>query len=144
MLATPEIDYWPTSGYRLLTVDANGHLTVTDDFLRHLLSRPELAPIADSCSAEIALHEQLLDTPRFEVSEATLATLKDRDSADNYAVWLRFRARLLAGPTLEASYMALFQGEGVDVAPVSGAATDPNPVAPCAGRQGVCHGGSCC
>jgi hypothetical protein len=33
-------------------------------------------------------------------------------------VWLRFRDKLLAKPTLEASYMALFQGEGVDVAPV--------------------------
>ena len=118
MLTSPDVDFWPTSGYRLLAVDANGHLTVTDDFLRHLLSRPELAPIADSCPAEVALHDQLLAAPRCEVTEATLATLKDRDAADNYAVWLRFRARLLAGPTLEASYLALFQGDGVDVAPV--------------------------
>lgn len=118
MLSTPDIDFWPTSGYRLLAVDANGHLIVTDDFLRHLLSRPELAPIADSCPAEVALHEQLLAAPRREVSEVTLAGLMDRDAADNYAVWLRFRSRLLAGPTLEASYLALFQGDGVDVAPV--------------------------
>lgn len=118
MLLTPEVDFWPTCGYRLLAVDTDGHLVVTDDFLRHLLSRPELAPVADSCSAEVVLHEHLLATPRCEVSEATLATLQDRDAADNYAVWLRFRTRLLAGPTLEASYLALFQGEGVDVAPV--------------------------
>jgi Family of unknown function (DUF6352) len=44
--------------------------------------------------------------------------LQDRDAAENYAVWLRFRARLLARPTLEASYLALFQGDGVDVPPV--------------------------
>ena len=118
MLISPDVDFWPNSGYQLLRVDANGHLIVTDDFLRHLLSRPELAPISDSCSAEVGLHNQLLANPRCEVSEATLAAVKDRDAADNYAVWLRFRTRLLAGPTLEASYLALFQGDGVDVAPV--------------------------
>jgi hypothetical protein len=52
------------------------------------------------------------------VSTDTLATLQDTDAAENYAVWLRFRERLLAHPTLEASYMALFKGEGVDVPPL--------------------------
>jgi hypothetical protein len=33
-------------------------------------------------------------------------------------VWARFRQRLLAKPTLEASYLALFQGQGVDVPPL--------------------------
>jgi hypothetical protein len=33
-------------------------------------------------------------------------------------VWLRFRDRILAKPTLEASYWALFEGAGVDVPPV--------------------------
>jgi hypothetical protein len=33
-------------------------------------------------------------------------------------VWLRFRQRILAHPTLEASYLALFQGSGVDVPPL--------------------------
>lgn len=111
-------DFWPSCGYQLLGQDANGHLLITDDFLRHLLERPELAPIPTSCAAEIALHEQLLQAPRAEVAPAALAAFKDRDAADNYAVWLRFRARLLAAPTLEGSYLALFQGEGVDVAPV--------------------------
>jgi hypothetical protein len=111
-------DFWPSCGYRLLQQDANGHLIVTDDFLRHLLERPELAPIASSCAAEVALHEQLLQAPRRAMAPIELAAVKDRDAADNYAVWLRFRARLLAAPTLEASYVALFQGEGVDVAPV--------------------------
>ena len=36
-------DYWPSCGWRLLDRDASGHLVVTDDFLRHLLARPELA-----------------------------------------------------------------------------------------------------
>lgn len=117
MLLTPAVDFWPASGYRLLRVDANGHLIVTDDFLRHLLDRPELAPVAESCPAELALHAQLHENPRLPVLPAALQALHDRDAADNYAVWLRFRARLLALPTLEASYLALFQGEGVDVPP---------------------------
>ncbi len=111
-------DFWPSCGYRLLAQNADGQLVITDDFLRHLLERPEMAPIASSCAAELALHRQLLQAPRREVAQAELAAIKDRDAADNYAVWLRFRARLLAAPTLEASYLALFQGEGVDVAPV--------------------------
>ncbi len=109
---------WPSSGYELLDVDANGHLVVTDAYLRHLLSRPEIAPIAESCANEIALHHSLDNEPRRAVAAAELADVQDKDAADNYAVWLRFRDRLLAKPTLEASYMALFQGEGVDVAPV--------------------------
>ena len=110
--------FWPSSGYELLDIDANGHLLVTDAYLRHLLSRPEIAPIAESCANEVALHHSLEQQPRRVVSDAELAGVADKDAADNYAVWLRFRDRLLAKPTLEASYMALFQGEGVDVAPV--------------------------
>lgn len=109
---------WPSSGYPLLTPDARGHLQVTDAFLQSLLERPELAPIASSCPAEIELHSALFEAPRQIVSPARLAHLKDRDAAENYAVWLRFRDRLLARPTLEASYLALFEGEGVDVPPV--------------------------
>ena len=111
-------NFWPSSGYELLEVDANGHLVVTDAYLRHLLSRPEIAPIAESCANEMALHHALEQQPRRVVVDDELAAVADKDAADNYAVWLRFRDRLLAKPTLEASYMALFQGEGVDVAPV--------------------------
>ncbi|MEI8169301.1 MAG: DUF6352 family protein [Rhodoferax sp.] len=114
----PAHDFWPNCGYGLLTSDAQGHLLISDDFFRSLLLRPELAPVADSCAAEIALHARLLQTPRQEIAPDELAVLQDRDAADNYAVWLRFRARLLAEPTLEACYRALFQGEGVDVPPL--------------------------
>ncbi|MDO8459268.1 MAG: DUF6352 family protein [Burkholderiaceae bacterium] len=111
-------DFWPTCGYELLTSDEAGHLVVSDDFLRSMLLRPEIAPVPDSCAAERALHDQLLREPRRAVSSSQIALIADRDAADNYTVWLRFRVRLLAFPTLEASYTALFQGEGVDVAPV--------------------------
>ena len=99
---------WPTCGYTLLSHNDAGHLVVTDDFLRFLLERPELAPIATSCSAEIALHHSLVEQPHRDVSPQQLAELEDKDAADNYAVWLRFRQRITTLPTLEASYIALF------------------------------------
>ena len=111
-------DFWPSCGYKYLSVNPEGHLLVTDDFLRVLLQRPEIAPIPSSCPAELSLHEALLASPRQAVPTAVLQALQDRDAAENFGVWLRFRDRLLAAPTLEAAYLALFQGEGVDVAPV--------------------------
>jgi len=111
-------DFWPSCGYQHLGTNADGHLLVTDDFIRHLLKRPEMAPIAASCSAELALHEALLLAPRHVVSAAALAALQDPDAADNYRVWLRFRDRLLAAPSVESAYRSLFEGEGVDVPPV--------------------------
>ena len=110
-------DYWPGCGYRLLERDATGHLLVTDAFLASLLERPELAPVPESCPAELALHARLLRSPRDTISEAELQQLADADARANYAVWLRFRGRLLARPTLEGSYLALFQQE-VDVPPL--------------------------
>ena len=91
---------------------------MTDDFLRFLLERPELSPMEASCAAEIDLHQYLLENPRSEISSDQLASLQDADARDNYAVWLRFRQRMLAHSTLEASYLALFQGGGVDVPPL--------------------------
>ena len=110
-------DFWPSCGYRLLTTGADGRLVVTDDFLRALLLRPELAPIPESCAAELGLHEKLIALPRAAVAAAELAGIADADARDNYGVWLRFRQRLAASPTLEAAYVALFR-DGVDVAPL--------------------------
>ncbi len=110
-------DYWPSCGWRLLDRTPQGHLAVTDDFLRHLLSRPELAPVPESCDAERALHAQLIANPRTEVRDAQIAALQDEDARANYTVWLRFRQRLLARPTLQASYLEIFRGQ-VDVPPV--------------------------
>ncbi|TWO64447.1 hypothetical protein FN976_27950 [Caenimonas sedimenti] len=109
-------DFWPACGYRLLDHDSDGHLVVTDAFLASLLARPELAPVPESCAAELALHARLLASPRDMVTEQ-VAQVRDEDARANYAVWLRFRDRLLARPTLEGSYLALFQGD-VDVPPV--------------------------
>ena len=110
-------DYWPSCGYRLLGTAPGGRLAVSDDFLKSYLLRPELAPLPESCAAEVALHEQLLSRPGSEVRGEQIAAISDGDVRDNYRIWLRFRDRLLAAPTLEAAYTALFAGDGVDAPP---------------------------
>jgi hypothetical protein len=64
------------------------------------------------------LHQRLTESPRAEVLEAEIAAMADEDIQENYRVWLRYRARLLAASSLESFYMSLFKGEGVDVPPL--------------------------
>ena len=109
--------YWSSSPYRHLRVSPDNQLIVTDDFLRTYLERPELALIPDSCAAEQALHQRLLENPRAEISEAEIAQMQDADIQINYGIWLRYRTKLLMAPSLESFYMSLFEGEGVDVPP---------------------------
>jgi len=110
-------DFWPSCGYRLLTVGGDGRLTLTDEFLRSMLLRAELAPVPESCAAELALHDRLVAAPRAAVADGELAAVADADVRDNYRIWLRFRARLAGAPSIEAAYMALFR-DGVDVPPL--------------------------
>ena len=111
-------DFWPSCGYRLLARGGDGRLTVTDAYLRSFLARPELAPIPESCAAELALHDALQATPRRVVRDDELAAIADADAADNYRVFVRFRDRLVGAASLESAYMGLFRGEGVDVPPL--------------------------
>ena len=111
-------DYWTSCGYRLLAVDGDNRLGLSDDFLRSFLLRPELAPVRESCPAEIALHQRLLADPRGTVAAGDVAAVADADARHNLEVWLRFRHRLLAARSLESAYVALFEGEGVDVPPL--------------------------
>jgi len=111
-------DFWPTCGYRFLSVTGENRLAVTDDFLRMYLLRQELAPIPESCDNELRLHDALLADPRREVAAHEIDALADADVRDNLRIWLRFRDRLLAADTIEAAYARLFQGGGVDVAPL--------------------------
>ncbi len=111
-------DFWRACGYRLLARNADGTLRVTDDFLRSLLARPELVPIDTSEPHERALHDALIAQPRREVSVAMLDAVEDADARGNYDVWLRFRDRLLGAPSIEAAYVELFRGAGVDVPPL--------------------------
>ncbi len=112
-------DFWSACGYRTLAPQhAGAPLIVTDDFLRTLVARPELAPIAESCEAELRLHDALLNAPQQTITGAQLLLLRDVDAQENYRIFLRFRDRLLAAPSLQAAYLNLFKGDGVDVPPL--------------------------
>jgi hypothetical protein len=111
-------DFWRGCGYRLLARNPDGTLGVTDDFLRGLLARPELAPVAESGPKELALYDALLARPRGTVAAAEVAAVEDADARANYGVFVRFRDRLLGASSLEAAYVGLFRGEGVDVPPL--------------------------
>ncbi|MEQ8830003.1 MAG: DUF6352 family protein [Alphaproteobacteria bacterium] len=108
MAARP--DFWISSGYTLTPPDDAGRLPVTDDLLRAYLARPELAPVAESCAAERALHGALIAAPRQAVDDAQLGAFEDSDTADNYRIFLRFRDMLIAAGSLEAAYTKLARG----------------------------------
>jgi hypothetical protein len=60
----------------------------------------------------------LVADPRARIAEADIAAVADADARDNLGIWLKFRDRLLRAPTIEAAYVGLFEGEGVDVPPM--------------------------
>ena len=112
-------DFWQDSGYHLLERRADGYLTVTDDFLRAYLNRPEVRPVEESNDAERALHAALLRNPREAVSGERLAAMADPDAIENYQVVLAFRERLLAADSLEDAYLKLFlEPQGITVPPL--------------------------
>ncbi|MGA0832643.1 MAG: DUF6352 family protein [Polynucleobacter sp.] len=111
-------NYWAHCGFDTLQVSPDNQLLVTDDFLRTYLSRPELALVPESCPKERAIHQRLLNNPREEVAQAEIEQMADADIQANYAIWFRYRTKLLAASSLENFYMSLFEGEGVDVPPL--------------------------
>jgi hypothetical protein len=115
MTSTPHLHFWPGIGVAPMARNERGWLLPTDDFLRHLLARPELALVEESCPAEIALHESLQVRPARAVLPAELAAVVDGDARENYAVFLRVRDGLLAAGTLEAYYLQLMRSGSVDV-----------------------------
>jgi hypothetical protein len=106
-------DFWRNSGFHLLERDAQGRLSVTDDFLRAYLLRPEIRPVGESGPNEVALHESLLGDPRREVAAPELEAIEDADARDNYRVLLGFLERLKRAESLESCYLGIFSGEVV-------------------------------
>ena len=104
----------PTDGSSLSNLDdvERGWLAPTDDYLRSFLTRPELALVPESCSAELALHAALNDAPARPVTSEELLALKDQDARESYTLFLSFRDGLLAAGTLEAYYLQLFPRSG--------------------------------
>lgn len=111
-------DFWASSGINLLQRDTAGRLSVTDDFLRAFLLRPEVRPVEESNDAEIALHQALLADPRRTVGADDLAAVADADAIDNYRVVLSFRDRLVESGTIEACYQGLFSGDPIALPPL--------------------------
>ncbi len=110
-------DFWQSSGYRLLLRNQDGQLQITDDFLRAYFTRPELAPVEESCDAERALHQSLLDDPVQTIDSARLSALADPDARENYKLMLRFRDHLVEHGTVENAYLTLFK-QGVSIPPL--------------------------
>ncbi len=102
-------DFWLSCGHHLLDRAAGGGLVVTEDFLKVYLARPELAPPAEACAAERALHASLLAEPRRKVSAREIAAIADEDARENWEVMIAFRDHLLQHPTLEAAYLGLMR-----------------------------------
>ena len=115
---TTPADFWLSSGYFLLDRGEDGRLSVTDDFLRAFLRRPEMQPVEESCAAERALNAALIDDPRQPVAAARIARMQDPDMRENYETVLRFRDRLLAHASVEGFYLDAFRRGTVDVPPM--------------------------
>jgi hypothetical protein len=112
-------DFWRNSGFHLLEHAGDGRLSVTDDFLRAYLMRPEIRPVEEeSGPAEVALHEALLEDPRRTVEPAALERVEDADARDNYRVLLAFFERLKRAACLESCYLEIFSGGSVSVPPL--------------------------
>jgi len=105
--AAPATDFWLSCGHHLVDRDAGGGLTVTDEFLKVYLARPELSPPAEACAAELALHAALFADPRRPVAAAEIAAIRDADARENWELMVAFRDRLLRHRTLEAAYLDL-------------------------------------
>lgn len=98
-------DFWLASGHHLVDRAEGGGLLLSEALLKAWLARPELVPPAEACAAERQLHTMLLADPLRRVAAAEIAAVADSDARENFSVWLAFRDRLVAAPTLEAAYL---------------------------------------
>ena len=111
-------DFWKSAGFHLIERDENGWLKVTPDYLRAYFTRPEIHPVEESCDAEHALFEKLMDDPFVVVSDSDVNVIKDKDTADNYRVIIGFRDLLANNKTIEGAYSALFQTGSINIPPM--------------------------
>jgi hypothetical protein len=109
-------DFWLSCGHHLLDRDEGGGLTVTDDFLKVYLARPELIPPPEACAVERTLHGALLANPRLVVPASDIAAIADADARENWQLLIAFRDQLLRHKTLEAAYIDLVR-HGIDNTP---------------------------
>ncbi|MBX2805007.1 MAG: hypothetical protein KTR19_03450 [Hyphomicrobiales bacterium] len=112
------MDFWKSAGLHLVKRNQYGWLTVTPDYLRAYYTRPEIHPVEESCAAEHALFEKLMDDPFAQIGADELSAIADGDAAENYRILLRFRDHLAAHGTLEQAYAALFTGDAIAIPPM--------------------------
>ncbi|MDX2288279.1 MAG: DUF6352 family protein [Hyphomicrobiaceae bacterium] len=98
-------EFWKSAGLHLLAPAPGGWLAVTPAFLLAYLTRPEIHPVAESCAAEVSLHERLMDDPFRAVTEAELTAIADPDVIDNYRHLIALRDRLADAGTVEGAYL---------------------------------------
>jgi hypothetical protein len=102
-------DFWFSCGHHLMDRDTDGGLTVTDDFLKLYLARPELVPPPEACTVERTLHAALLAEPARPVDRQDIAAIADADARENWELMIGFRDRLLRHKTLEGAYLDLIR-----------------------------------
>jgi hypothetical protein len=107
--AGPGPDFWLSSGWHRLARTLSGRHLVTDAFLAAWLGRPELVPPEEAGPGERALHEALLRAPRRPITPVALLAVEDPDARQNWELFAAFRDHLLAHPSLEEAYLALFR-----------------------------------
>jgi hypothetical protein len=98
-------DFWLASGHHLLDRNARGWLTVTDEFLKAYLARPELVPPTDACAAERRIHAILLADPHEVITPSDMASIADADAHENWRMMIAWRDLLVRNQTLEAAYL---------------------------------------
>jgi hypothetical protein len=110
---------FPSScGYHGLQRDARGWLVPTDTYWHWWLSRPELALVDESCPAERALHDALVQAPTRPVAPAELDALEDDDARANHRLFLGLRDAVLASGSLEGAYVGFFQTGAIQIPPL--------------------------
>ena len=111
-------DFWLACGHHLTERNPDGHLLVTDEFLKAYLARPELAPPPEACAVEQGLRITLLADPRRAVGADQIAAIADVDARENWQQMVAFRDHLLRHKTLEDAYLELISRNVGDTPPL--------------------------
>jgi len=111
-------DIWPAAGLGHLAHTVEGGLQPTPAYWHHLLQRPELALVDESCRAERRLHRALQSDPQHSVSASDLQALQDADARQNYGHFIGLRDAVNKAGTLQAWYLQLFRHGQIDTPPL--------------------------
>jgi len=111
-------DIWPSAGLGHLVCTGEGWLQPTPAYWHHLLQRPELALVDESCRAERALHRALQRDPQRPVPAHELQELHDADVRQNYGHFISLRDRVQRAGTLQAWYLQLLRDGRIDTPPL--------------------------